>query len=347
MEYRLSPVSIFGRKQDLFAFTSWIWIAVLLLLLSFAGIIVLDKVKTESILLVLLVNAIAQTGHVYATFYISFFDKEVYKKTKWLLIVSTLFVFFFAFFSVINSVEQYFYIFSGYISIMHLVRQEFGWMKIILRKEGHGTKLTNRIDLFTSYCLTLCPTIWILRESINGYWLVEGDIFLFDDRIALFAMVTCFIAIFLSFVSNAYLFKKHGVFSVGKFLVYLNSFFGWFVPLYLITSSEYRIIGAWMLAFAHGIPYIFAVFKVQNLSVVEKLGIKDNPILKYLFLYGLIFLAFILIYRPATNLSLIPDLSIWTKALVVGFLAVPTIGHCIYDAFLWRKNVGLTKRLEF
>tara|TARA_Y100000768_G_scaffold388287_1_gene383328 strand:+ start:21397 stop:22440 length:1044 start_codon:yes stop_codon:yes gene_type:complete len=336
---------IFSRKKDLFAFSSWFFVGIFFFLFSHLTDYRFHNQKQLPWILIIIIKSLQEITHVYATFLISYADQEVFKKLKRILIMTPILIFLASFAFIIGGKENWFFILIAQTAIFHVIRQEYGWMKIATRLDSYHSKWLERLDLLTIYSITISPTLWLLRHSENGYWIRPGDSFLVPDILARFAMSFSLIVIILFWIINSFHWWKYRQVNLTKILVFFNGFFGWYIALYFITDPQYFLLSSWLLTFAHGVPYFFIVFKTERLGDSSLIQGKYFRLSRSAYLYGLLILFFFIFYAPFASIQKFYELPLFWKALLASAISCPNIVHCIIDGFLWRKSTGLSKRL--
>jgi hypothetical protein len=330
---------LFSRTIDFWAFTSFIPLYAVYILIQILGIKLPDSPPAE---FYLLGWVLVDGSHVYSTLYITYMDREVRSKLKWHLILVPALIFMTALILAGIGERKIFVHIIAYAAAIHFIRQEFGWMKIATRLDHLAPHWLSTIDKLTSYVMTITPVIWFLRQSQEGFWYQKGDLFRFPDWFSHWALAIFWPTVILFLLTNAYHSYKTKTFNLSKALIFLNTFFGWYVPKVLINHPY---LSLWLVIFHHGLPYYIIVFKTERLSQkyswLNTLGKFKYPLM-YL-VCAAIFYFFLKSHSNRAIHASFRSLGIWMSALLYAYAVTPQFTHFVLDGFIWKRKVGLVK----
>jgi hypothetical protein len=331
---RILDRHFFSLKFDLIAFTSFIPIY----LLHFVASSHFHLPEKPPQIFYVLGWSLADGSHVFSTLFVTYFDKDMRKAIRpWLLGIPVFFV-------VMNFILHYtgniwpFFVMLAWLSMIHFIRQEYGWMKIATRFDPDAPAWLTKIDLFSSYGMTILPMLAFTRPSQAGSWFTKGDITGTPEIVGEWALHLCLPVAALFFVTNAWHAWKTRTLNLSKYLVFLNTFFGWYMAKIYVATPY---IGVWLVVFHHGIPYFFLVFKnervTRNVNWLHRLGAY-----KYLLLYLFCVLLFLSGLYSEYYLKIF-NMTPLMQTVVFAFGMTPQIIHFLIDGFVWKKKYGLVK----
>lgn len=332
--------SIFSQKMDVVAFCSFIPIYGLYFLLQALGITLPENMPAEFFILGW---TLVDGSHVYSTFYVSYIDKGVKEKLKLHLIFIPLLIYLTAFGLTYAGSQASFITILAYAAGIHFIRQEFGWMKIATRLDKAAPTWLNWIDKFTVYGMTIFPIVYFFRASNDGFWYQKGDIFLFPDTFSNIVIMFFWPTVIVFLVANLYHTFKTKVFNLTKFLVFINTFFGWYVAK-VVVGNPY--LAVWLVIFHHGLPYYLIIFKTervsQNLPILKSLEKLKYPAM-YLSCAGF-FLIWYSFHWEWDFISSMKKAAPILSAAIYASAVTPQFTHFILDGFIWKRKVGLVHK---
>ncbi len=218
----------------------------------------------------------------------------------------------------------------AYLSIFHVIRQQYGWMRFSQVKSGHLlTSAQIRFDKVLIYSLTCLPLLMLhtgqnLQNEDFG-WLMPGDLFFFPNQSIFKAALILFWAVLLSYVTyNIWGHRSNLRFPLGKLIIFLSTGLAWYGGIYFNIHGEQAIY----IDGLHAAPYLWLVFKVQPLKKKEKSWVAWLQYYTPLAMGGLLW-AF-LFYRFGFSPSSM------TTAFMLGMLVTISTSHYIFDAFIWK-----------
>jgi hypothetical protein len=330
----------FSLKTDILAFTSFIPIYIIYALCFETGWVQLPPSPPFHFLLLgwLLVDG----SHVYSTLLVSYTDKDIWERLKPLMIGVPIFLVVTAFAFRYSGSPELFIYFLAYLAMIHFIRQEFGWMKIATRFDPAAPAWLQHLDKTTSYAMTILPMLWFTRESQKGFWYQSGDLIAIPDGIATFALNSYFPLITLFLAANFYHSYRTKTINISKYLVFINTFFGWYMAKVYVQNIYLAI---WLMIFHHGLPYYFIVFKTERvtkkISFFEKLGKLKYPVL-YLLCVGIFYL---FLYGHSNPYAAHLKKNEFLKALLYGISVMPQMTHFILDGFIWKQKYAIVKKV--
>lgn len=327
----------FSLKTDILAFTSFIPVYLLYVLFFETGWFAIPQ--EPPFLFFLLGWALVDGSHVYSTILVSYTDKNIWQQLKPLFLIVPLMLFVSAFAFKYSGSPQYFFYFLAYLAMIHFIRQEFGWMKIASRLDASAPKWLYYIDVNTSYLMTSLPMLWFLRESNAGFWYQKGDLFTIPDSLGQWALYLYWPVITIFLVGNILHTFRTKKINVSKFLVFINTFFGWYMAKVFV---QHPYLALWLMIFHHGLPYYFIVFKTER--VTQKLKFLDmTGRFKYPLIYlGCVCVFVLFFFSHSGNLYIVNlKKDFFFGSLVYAIAVVPQMTHFILDGFIWKKKYGL------
>jgi hypothetical protein len=239
--------------------------------------------------------------------------------------------------------KSYYIYFVAYLAAFHFIRQEYGWMKISSAFDKTLPNSIATLDKITTYTMTIVPFIWLSRKENAGFWYEHGDVFLIPDIIASIGLYFFWLIVFLFLFFNTIHALKTKTLNLSKFLVFINTFFGWYVSFIFIESGWIRVL---YLICHHGIPYYFIVFRTERITQ-NYILLKSLGRYKYLFLYlaCAIFMYFFIQLEDSSLIYISRKNYRFLNAFFYGFFLTPQLVHFMIDAFIWKKRIGLVKMI--
>lgn len=333
-KYILSP------KADLFAFTTFIPVYLLYWIFFEANILSFTLPDQPPHWFFLMGWILVDGSHVYSTLLVSYNDKEIFQRLKWVMIGVPIALIVSSFALNMTGNGHIFMYFLAYLAMVHFIRQEFGWMKIATRLDPNSPVWLNWLDKTTSYCMTILPITWFIRESSGGFWYRSGDLFKVPDHWANLALNLFWpiVAIFLA--ANFWHSWKTKTINLSKYLVFVNTFFGWYMAKTQVSNTY---LAVWLMIFHHGIPYYFIVFKTervtQNIGWLQRLGSFKYPALYVGF--AAIFYLFLQSHCCNPVVSYLQSQGQAFIYFIAAIATMPQMTHFILDGFIWKRKRGL------
>lgn len=336
--------TFFSRKVDFLAFTTFIPVYLLYFLVF--EVFKAPLPQNPNSYFFLLGWMLVDGSHVYSTYLVSYGDKDMYRQLKPLLYGIPLALIASAFTLQYIGHQQYFYYFLAYLAAVHFIRQEFGWMKIATHFDSQAPGWLNKLDVWSSYGMTILPMLYVTRkEGINNFWYQKGDLFFTPDIIAHTAINLYWPVVGLFVAGNAYHAYKTRRLNLSKYLVAINTFFGWYMSKVYVQNIY---LAVWLMIFHHGLPYYFIVFKTErvskNISWLQGLGR-----FKYPAIYAgcvLVFFGFLWSHAMNPYAASMRSSSLFLKSLIYAIAVTPQMTHFILDGYIWKKKYGLVGGLN-
>lgn len=332
---------IFSPRLDILAFCSFIPLYIIYFFIKTLGI----ELPTEVPFAFFILGwTLVDGSHVYSTIYVTYMDREVRQRLKWHLILIPLIIFVTAFGLTYSGNRALFLSILAYSAAIHFIRQEFGWMKIATRLDKNAPNWLSLYDKFTSYAMTVIPLLWFIRETSKGSWYEEGDLLLVPDSIATFGLNLYWPIVILFLVFNIRHSLLTKTFNTTKFLVALNTFFGWYIAK---TVVEYPYLAIWLMIFHHGWPYYLIVFKTEKVS--HKIGVLKNlGKFKYPVMYLACAALFYVFLKSHCCSGFSRELRAGSGAIflaaIYAFSITPQFTHFILDGVIWKRKVGIVHK---
>lgn len=301
------------------------------------------------VLLVLFVDV----GHVYSTLYRTYFDPQMWKKRRSLLITIPLLSFVIAVLAYSIAPALFWHILA-YMAVFHFIRQQYGFMRIYSRAENRPP-WSRTIDTICIYSATVYPiAYWHLSGPKNFNWFVDGDFFYlpFDQLIPYFAVVY-YLVLVVWVLKEIFFFERQRSLNIPKVGIIGGSILSWYFGIvYYNGDMAFTLLNI----VSHGIPYIALIWWYGNKNYQQT---KTYPsALRNLFsAKGLFFfIGFLFVF--AFIEEGLWDISLWKEhasvfgmpaswqlslqgpslAIVVGLLTIPQMTHYMLDGFIWRKS---------
>lgn len=291
---------------------------------------------------------LVDVAHVWATLYRSYLDPEL-RARRWRLFVVVPLVAYGVGVLLHQRSAGLFWSVLAYAAAWHFVRQQYGWVALLHRKEG-VSRLDRVIDVCAVYSATLGPLAWWHANLPRAFdWFVAGDFIarVVPDEVGTGAVAasTAALVVFLArqLVRAA---RGEGVW-VTKVVVVVGTFACWHVGI-VWTQSDWAFTATNVLI--HGVPYFVLVW------VYGKKGVSDEKrsIASWIFgggQWGVYYLTLValawaeewgwdrLVWHDHGALFPGPEHVVSTPALawLVPLLALPQATHYVLDAFIWRR----------
>lgn len=300
---------IINKKIDLFFI---IFPGLICLLASYLS-------NNELFLLTLLgIVSIADTGHIYATWWRTIFHKKEFNRNRVLYLIVPLL----AFFSLFILFQNGFYhigLLIIYASVYHHIKQGIGIYKWYQKINSNY----NKLNIWSMYLLLITPFIILhfrndLPNNISMFY--SNDFRIFSNTLLYEIFFYFHIAFLAYFIISNIIAKeiKNTSFFFALTTIIVQSI------AFIYGNNIYQIFLPPL--FAHGISYLFLIDKSY-----KKIQNKTSKI--------------ILLFPVAMGLCLyifdnkVPEMGENTiDNLFFTLYLMPTVVHHIWDAFIWRKK---------
>lgn len=329
----------FSLKMDCLAFMSFIPIC--LLFYFFFETTLFSLPKQPPIWFFILGWTLVDGSHVYSTFLVSYADESMFTKLKTVFLGVPLALLVSGFLFQYSGDPTYFYYFLAYLAMIHFIRQEYGWMKIATHFDSSSPKWLKHLDITTSYAMTILPMLWYTRKTEKAFWYQSGDLVSTPDFLSSISLPLFWFVVMVFLCANAFHIYKTRTINISKCLVFINTFFGWYVSRVFVQNTY---LAVWLSIFHHGLPYYFLVFKAERVSrkikILESIGNYKYPLMYlscaavfYLFLHA----------HSGNHFVQKLEENVVLKSVIYAIAVMPQMTHFILDAFVWKKKYGLQK----
>jgi hypothetical protein len=321
----------------------------LILLLLFPNIFAAFSENIPTIAWVILVLCI-DVAHVYSTLFRTYFDKIAWQNNKSTLIIIPIICFVISVLA--YSVDAiFFWRLLAYTAVYHFIRQQYGILKLYLRKTN-APEWSNNLDIYAIYLFTFLPIlIWHFSGLKNFNWFVDNDFIYLPNQILKNIVTFIFYLIFLSYIlKEIYIYLKYGIFALPKALLLIGTALSWFVGIVILNGD---LAFTLLNVVSHGIPYMALVWmygakNYRNNSNYSFLKNIFSHIGLPIFVACVLLFAFLeegiwdgLVWREHSQVfaffQMLPDLSEseYLKILVP-LLSLPQATHYVLDGFIWK-----------
>lgn len=299
---------------------------------------------------------VVDVSHVYATLFRTYFDVDSFNANKSLFILVPLFCFTLS--VLLFSVNPiYFWRIMAYLAVFHFIRQQYGFLKIYIRKE-QANNWMNKMDVFTIYAITFIPIlIWHCKGQGNFNWFVEGDFLYMNLPQLVVVLKWLFVCISVGYVGkeivSIFTFKR---FNLPKNALMLGTGLSWYFG---IVINEGDLAFTALNVVSHGIPYMALVHIFCNTKHQTTYSFTWLKASATKGLIGVTVFLGILIGLGYVE-ELVWDVFVWQDHVVffdwayffnfkpspvlltilVPLLSLPQLTHYILDGFIWRLNSG-------
>jgi hypothetical protein len=300
----------------------------------------------------LLVVVSFDVTHVWATVYVTYLDREVWRERRLLLVLTPL-VSLAVSYRVHERSPTLFWSLLAYVAIYHFVQQQWGFVALYKARAGEKGRLDYYLDRWTLWVGALGPVLlWHASPKRQFDWFHAGESFIFRLDAALSGEIVFVMALFGAAwcARQAQLVAAGGRLNLGKTLWMVCSWTSWLVG---IGASVHPFVSAAFLNLFHG-PQFIALVWFRARRRFERRPEATSPRLAQLFL-GRRWLAFYgLLLAVAVVEELLWDGAVWqvylprlletrelsgaTLSFWVALLSVPQLTHYYLDAWIWKLD---------
>ncbi|WP_210490402.1 hypothetical protein [Rufibacter aurantiacus] len=311
------------------------------------------------VLLILLIDV----GHVYSTLFRTYFEKEILKQRRQLL----LWVPFGAWAGGIllySLGEGIFWRVLAYLAVYHFVRQQYGFMRLYSRQE-HRPRKEHQFDAFCVYAATILPLLyWHLEGSRNFNWFVDHDFLPLSFPVAAPWIAYLNISLLLGYLlKEAWVCWKTGRFNLPRHLVITGTFLAWYIG---IVHYNGDLIFTTFNVVSHGIPYLALVW-ISRKQPKSRVAQPVAPSWREKFSMGMVGVGFFiglvvvlayleeglwdaLVWREHaevfSSFQLLPQVNDnLILSVLVPLLALPQMTHYILDGFIWKASKDKSRHI--
>ena len=278
-------------------------------------------------------------AHVWATGFLTYFDKAAFAERR-LLFTAPIFLFFVLAAAVHFVSETWFWTAIAYFAIFHFVRQQYGFIAIyrVLAGEKEGA-LLDKIAIYTG---AIGPVLlWHAEPRGQFDWWQNGERFLFHLPTSANVLIYIIMAVVFVF----WLAKQRRPVNLGKMLWMVGTWVSWYVGL---RYADNLLVSAAFLNLFHGLPFLVLVWlrgqERARMHPQRKISAWFQPG-KWIYYYG------VLVALAAAE-ELLWDGLVWhsylgaidltlshsAKALLVALLVTPQLVHYFLDGVLWKNT---------
>lgn len=292
--------------------------------------------------------------HVWATVYLTYFDREVMKKRRLLLGLTPLLSFFVAY-RVHSHSPSLFWSLLAYVAIFHFVQQQWGFIALYKSRAGEKNSLDYYLDRWTLWVGAIGPVLlWHASPKRQFDWFNAGESFIFRLDAAFRGEIITTMAVFGGawVLRQVHVVSTGGRINVGKSLWMVCSWVSWVVG---ISLSTHPFVSAAFLNLFHG-PQFLAIVWHRGRHRFAKHPEATGPAVRSMFLrgrwlafYGLLFAVAIVeetlwdgvvwrVYMPKLFSLDAPRVEGAALSVWVALLSVPQITHYYLDAWIWKLD---------
>lgn len=352
-----------GTREGVFAPSRWMWgahvdlpvfLGSALLALGLAALAPwwVEPGQALPVWAFLLFIVAVDVGHVYATLFRTYLDREelqrrpmLYGGVPLVCLVAGVWLY--------QAGPMWFWRVLAYAAVLHFVRQQVGWVAIYRARLGERAAIDRRIDAAAIYAATGYPLlVWHASPPRAFSWLISGDFFSLPiPPGALDVAGVAYVAIGALYVARAVQGQIAGRrLNLGKHVVVTATFACWYVGIVAYDGDfEFTVTNVLI----HGIPYMALLWSYAR----ERGREVPKSLVGRLAAYGVmgflsvgLLLALIeelawdrLVWHDHPSLFGGDGGSFWNPSevamsLLVPLLALPQATHYVLDAVLWRRR---------
>lgn len=299
--------------------------------------------------------------HVWATVYLTYLDREVWRTRRALLVLTPLVSLIVAY-RVHKHSPTLFWSLLAYVAIFHFVQQQWGFIALYKSRGGEKRRLDYYLDRWTLWVGALGPVLlWHASPKRQFDWFHAGESFVFRldgaFRAEIIGVMILFAAAWCA--RQAQLVASGEPLNLGKTLWMVCSWVSWVVG---IQASDHPFVSAAFLNLFHG-PQFLGLVWCRARHRLQRHPEAAGPTVSSIFLrrrwvafYVLLLVVAIAeetlwdgivwkVYLP--NLIAAPRVSDDGLSLWVALLSVPQITHYYLDAWIWKLDGSNPDLTEF
>jgi|ETNmetMinimDraft_25_1059894.scaffolds.fasta_scaffold31884_1 hypothetical protein len=293
-------------------------------------------------------------SHVWATVYVTYFDREVFRRRRLLFLLPLPVSFLIAYRLHIHSPSLYWSLLA-YVAIYHFIKQQWGFIALYKARAGERHRFDYYLDKWTLWAGSLGPVLlWHASPARQFDWFNAGEFFIVRIDPELKPDIVLIMATFAAtyFLRQVFLALGRKEFNLGKNLWMLFSWISWIVGIGL---ADHALISAAFLNLFHGIPFLALVWYRCNRRwegrtkgpspLLAWLSQRRNWIAFYLVVLGLALIEESFWdgmvwheYLPSLLGIKAPELSAQALSFWVALLSLPQIIHYFLDAWIWKLD---------
>lgn len=292
--------------------------------------------------------------HVWATIYLTYFDREVMQK-RWLLLSLTPFIAFVVSYRIHDHSPSLFWTLLAYVAIYHFVQQQWGFIALYKSRAREKNRLDYYLDRWTLWVGALGPVLlWHASPKRQFDWFNAGESFIFRLDAAFRDEITLVMGVFAGawVLRQAYVLLSGGRLNAGKTLWMVCSWVSWVVGIRL---SNHPFVSAAFLNLFHGPQFLALVWYRAKHRFVQHPEVASRWV-GSLFSSGRWIAFYVLLFAVAIAEETLWDGIVWrvylpellalepqrvqggALSLWVALLSVPQITHYYLDAWIWKLD---------
>ncbi|MFT7678632.1 MAG: hypothetical protein ACI8QC_002626 [Planctomycetota bacterium] len=298
-------------------------------------------------LLFLILVALIDVGHVYATVFRVYLDPSELRRRPALYLGIPLGVY-------AGSVLLYaqgpmvFWRVLAYLAVYHFVRQQWGWMAYARRRAGESGLFDLRLDKAAIYAATLYPLLyWHTHLPADFEWFIVGDFVALPAWADTLGLGLHHLVLGLFFARQVQRAARGLGVNYAKLQILISTWIAWFGGIVILRSD---LAFTALNVLSHGVPYLAFVWTLEHR---RRAGSKGWIAALFTPRFCLLFLALLGLVGYAEEW--LWDRSLWHEpeglfpgpawfpsgalvALLVPLLALPQATHYLLDGWIWRTR---------
>lgn len=303
-------------------------------------------------------------AHVWSTIFRTYLDPAELRRRPLLYSSVPILCFAGAFGLALHSALS-FWIGLAYLAVYHFIRQQYGWIALLNRRDPGCSRWERRVDSFSIYAATVFPILWWHAHLPRGFeWFKSGDFFTQLVPLWLVNVLWPFYigGLLAFFVVQALRYRREGCWRVSKIIVLSTTAACWGIGIIALNTDWAFTVTNVII---HGVPYIGIIWLY---GLRRRADYPRGSLLSWVFskawwgpfLWSLALIAYLEEYAWDRGLwddhpGIFPG-PMWGlrplfAAALMGLLAVPQLTHYVLDGFIWRSrpksNPKLGETLHF
>ena len=279
-------------------------------------------------------------AHVYATLFKTYFNPNERNRLKKELTYIPLLCFCISFF-LYSLGYQLFWSVLAYIAVFHFIRQQYGFLRLYLRKETNNIPFIEHLTIYNATIFPMC--YWFFGPKRHFDWFVENEFIQIESPKWLAVLTILYWGILISYLFYIFYSSiKFKTINVPKLILVLGTYSSWYMGI-VYFNNDFAFTA--LNVVSHGIPYIGLIFinqrKEEHLKWIPKIN-HWKGIAFYLGL--LLILAFaeeliweLSVWQEHFNWDFLDIPSKW-QFFLVPLLMVPQFTHYVLDGIIWKKT---------
>jgi hypothetical protein len=290
--------------------------------------VVYPQLGETSVFYALLAMALIDSGHVYTTFWRTFFyPKEMRSHSRyWIAPVLIFMILSTAFFLEVS----WFWKFVVYATLFHHLRQVYGLSRWYQSLNGRQDKVSD----FFLYALSLLPMlIYHFRSGLKAYYYSEADLFFFPNQTLQNLFLVVDLLIFCAWILYEIRLYKKGLSEWNRVLsvAYPTLVYGY---CFLVGQTITQVL--FPLLFMHGIAYI--ALMAQTLHRTRQERFTSFTYATFVMVGTAVILGLNESWWEENQLNFHLSGTTFTQSLMIGLYLTPLFCHYVFDAWIWKKS---------